>query len=351
MNFLACAIHFLSRRSTLWLGVALLGLIPWLGAGAVPAEPRTALVIGNGAYSDAPLRNPVNDARDMAAKLRELGFQVIERFDADRQTLRQALREFEQQLRQQRGVGLFYYAGHGVQLKGQNYLIPVGVDIRQEFEIPDEGVDADAVIREVEAHDRHAAASLRLMQAFGLRFDRYYLESTHQDVLTAQQAGRPADGPARYLDTHRGTKGGRDRLLPIDTPQREAAVAEACRVAIGPDDSVSDPRRTLAQAERRLRYVMERHGITRAGLKVVPHGLRHQGAADDYESTTGTPPPVAGGWAVDPALDLQARREIAARLGHRRISITNVYLGSRRAMPAEPPPPARGSDLHDRNAT
>lgn len=151
MNFLACAIHFLSRRSTLWLGVALLGLIPWLGAGAVPAEPRTALVIGNGAYSDAPLRNPVNDARDMAAKLRELGFQVIERFDADRQTLRQALREFEQQLRQQRGVGLFYYAGHGVQLKGQNYLIPVGVDIRQEFEIPDEGVDADAVLRAMES--------------------------------------------------------------------------------------------------------------------------------------------------------------------------------------------------------
>nr|MCU0964225.1 integrase [Burkholderiaceae bacterium] len=72
------------------------------------------------------------------------------------------------------------------------------------------------------------------------------------------------------------------RLLPIDTPQREAAVAQACRVAIGPDDSVSDPRRTLAQAERRLRYVMERHGITRAGLKVVPHGLRHQDAADAY---------------------------------------------------------------------
>lgn len=151
MNFLACAIHWLSGRSKLWLGIVLLGLIPWLEAGAIPAEPRTALVIGNGAYSDAPLRNPVNDAHDMAAKLRELGFQVIERFDADRQTLRQALREFEQQLRQQRGVGLFYYAGHGVQLKGQNYLIPVGVDIRQEFEIPDEGVDADAVLRAMES--------------------------------------------------------------------------------------------------------------------------------------------------------------------------------------------------------
>ena len=130
---------------------SVLGLLLWLAAAVVVAEPRTALVIGNGAYRDAPLRNPANDARDMAAKLRELGFQVIERTDADRQTMRQALRESEQQLRRQRGVGLFYYAGHGVQLKGQNYLIPVGVDIRQEFEIPDEGVDAEAVLRAMES--------------------------------------------------------------------------------------------------------------------------------------------------------------------------------------------------------
>jgi hypothetical protein len=154
MNFFVRAIGFLigrHGRTGLWLSVALIGLAPLLDAGAVPAEPRTALVIGNGAYGEFPLKNPANDARDMAAKLRELGFQVIERLDADRQTLRQALRDFEQQLRQQRGVGLFYYAGHGVQLKGQNYLIPVGVDIRQEFEIPDEGVDADAVLRAMES--------------------------------------------------------------------------------------------------------------------------------------------------------------------------------------------------------
>ena len=61
-----------------------------------------------------------------------------------------------------------------------------------------QGVDADAVIHEVEAHDRHAAASLRLMQAFGLRFKESLMLRPHQDVLSAQQAGRPADGPARY---------------------------------------------------------------------------------------------------------------------------------------------------------
>lgn len=139
------------RRPYVRLWAGWFGLVLFAVAGTVLAESRTALVIGNGAYRDAPLRNPVNDARDMAAKLRELGFQVIERFDADRQTMRMALREFEQQLSQRRGVGLFYYAGHGVQLKGQNYLIPVGVDIHQEFEIPDEGMDADVVLRAMEA--------------------------------------------------------------------------------------------------------------------------------------------------------------------------------------------------------
>jgi uncharacterized caspase-like protein len=154
MNFFLRAIHLLigrRGRSGLWLSFVLLGLTACLEVGATPMEPRTALVIGNGAYGEFPLKNPANDARDIAAKLRELGFQVIERIDANRQTMRQALREFEQQLRQQRGVGLFYYAGHGVQLKGQNYLIPVGVDIRQEFEIPDEGIDADAVLRAMES--------------------------------------------------------------------------------------------------------------------------------------------------------------------------------------------------------
>ena len=156
MNVFSYAIRGLTGRDRrsgpgLVLLLLLLGLLPWPDAGAVPVEPRTALVVGNGAYGESPLRNPANDARDMAVKLRELGFEVIERLDADRQTMRQALREFEQQLRQRRGVGLFYYAGHGVQLKGQNYLIPIGVDIRQEFEIPDEGVDADAVLRAMES--------------------------------------------------------------------------------------------------------------------------------------------------------------------------------------------------------
>src|SRR5262245_46891802 len=91
-------------------------------------ESRLALVIGNSDYRDAPLPNPMNDARAMSAKLRELGFTVIERVNASREQMAQASREFGNRLKLG-GVGVFYYAGHGVQLSGNNYLLPIDADI------------------------------------------------------------------------------------------------------------------------------------------------------------------------------------------------------------------------------
>ena len=189
------------------------------------------------------------------------------------------------------------------------------------------GVDVDTVIHDVEAYDVRAAASLRLMQAFQLRFKESVMFRPHTDVISAAQAAKSDAGVAFYLDTHRGTKGGRERLFPIDNPMREEAIAYARRVAVGVNESVSDPRQTLQQAMRRLRYVMERFGITRAGLGVIPHGLRHQGATEDYWHMTGVLPPNAGGTEVDPALDQMARQEIATRLGHGRVQIVNAYCG------------------------
>lgn len=156
----------------------------------------------------------------------------------------------------------------------------------------------------------------------------------HSDVVSAAQAGKPDDGAAFYLDTHRGTKGGRARYFPIDNAVRQEAIDYARRVAVGVNESVSDPRKMLEPAIRRLRYVMERFGLTRAGLGVVPHGLRHQGAADDFREITNCAAPVAGGPPVDRELDLQARREIANRLGHGRVQITCVYLGKRHVISA-----------------
>ena len=118
-------------------------------APAAANEQRVALVIGNAAYKEAPLRNPVNDATDMAAELKQMGFSVMLRTNSGPREMRAAIREFSQSLRKG-GVGLFYFAGHGVQAKGRNYLIPVNADIREEFELEDEAVDANRVLAGME---------------------------------------------------------------------------------------------------------------------------------------------------------------------------------------------------------
>ena len=97
--------------------------------GVVSAQPRLALVIGNAAYRTRPLRNPENDARDMAAALPKLGFEVILRVNSDYGQMQEAIYDFAVRLGRSKGVGLFYFAGHGVQIDGENYLLPLGMQI------------------------------------------------------------------------------------------------------------------------------------------------------------------------------------------------------------------------------
>jgi uncharacterized caspase-like protein len=110
---------------------------------------RVALVIGNGSYKDAPLKNPANDATDMAAALKGLGFEVIARTNASQREMKGAVREFGQKLRGAE-TGLFFFAGHGLQVKGINYLVPVAVDIESEADAEDQAVSLDYVMRTME---------------------------------------------------------------------------------------------------------------------------------------------------------------------------------------------------------
>ena len=92
---------------------------------AAVAQKRVALVIGNSAYQHTPkLTNPKNDATDMAAALKKLGFQVIEGFDLDKAAFDRKVRDFAGALKGAE-VGVFFYAGHGLQVGGQNYLVPI----------------------------------------------------------------------------------------------------------------------------------------------------------------------------------------------------------------------------------
>ncbi len=109
-------------------------------------ERRTALVIGNGAYTHAPpLKNPPNDARDMVVTLKTLGFEVTAGINVNQREMKRLIREFGMNLKSG-GAGLFYYAGHGVQSKGRNYLIPVDAEIQSEPEVEDFGVDVNLVL-------------------------------------------------------------------------------------------------------------------------------------------------------------------------------------------------------------
>ena len=116
------------------------------------ANARTALVIGNGAYTNlSALANPGNDARDMASSLTELGFEVQLLVDASHESIEDAVLDFGEKLHKGGGVGLFYYAGHGVQDQGRNYLIPVEANIRRATQLKRKTVDVGWVLDEMAA--------------------------------------------------------------------------------------------------------------------------------------------------------------------------------------------------------
>ena len=131
-------------KRSLLISLGCLFLIIFLNDYAI-CTTRTALVIGNSDYKSSPLKNPENDAKDMAKTLRGLGFEVVERTNADKREMVAAMDEFYQHLKRSE-VGLFYYAGHGMQISGSNYLIPVNANISTESDVEFEAVDAGRLL-------------------------------------------------------------------------------------------------------------------------------------------------------------------------------------------------------------
>jgi hypothetical protein len=113
-------------------------------------EKRIALVIGNGTYSSSILANPENDAKAMADILQKLGFTVYKFENLDQGNMKKAIDEFGDRLKGN-DVGLFYYAGHGIQAKGYNYLIPVDAHLKTEDEVDYDCVRADRVLALMES--------------------------------------------------------------------------------------------------------------------------------------------------------------------------------------------------------
>ncbi len=114
-------------------------------------EKRLALVIGNSAYEHGGvLRNPVNDAMAMKRALSEVGFEVMDHYNLDQGEMKQAIDAFGMKLRGYQ-VGLFFFAGHGIQAGGDNYLIPVDAMLQNEMQVEYDCVRADRVLAHMDA--------------------------------------------------------------------------------------------------------------------------------------------------------------------------------------------------------
>jgi len=131
--------------------LAVATLLPWRIGVADQTEPKLALIFGNSGYEQSPLRNPRNDAHDMANVLEGLGFEVMLKIDSDRRQMHESIRTFGDRLKKDKGVGLFYYAGHGVQVNGTNYLIPVKSPIEREDEVEFNSINVGSVLAKMQS--------------------------------------------------------------------------------------------------------------------------------------------------------------------------------------------------------
>jgi WD40 repeat protein/uncharacterized caspase-like protein len=140
----------MGRLITLIAGLALVVASGWESS----ADDRVALVVGNGAYRhSARLPNPANDAGDIAQAFRRVGFVVIDGRDLDKRGMEGKIIEFGRKL-DRASVGLFFYAGHGLQVGGKNYLVPIDARLERAGDLSFETIDVSSVLAQMEAEKR-----------------------------------------------------------------------------------------------------------------------------------------------------------------------------------------------------
>jgi len=181
----------MSRRRLL----ACLGLIPVLWSGVchaqaqaqakvdAPRQRRVALVIGNGRYPEIPLNNPEHDARLVAQTLRSLDFEVGEYLNLNARDFKRVLREFARRMDDDQVASVFYYAGHGVQIGGRNYLLPIDIALRDEAEVRDEAIDMHEALL---AHVDRVRPRARI----------FIIDACRNDPFAARRRSRNANGLA-----------------------------------------------------------------------------------------------------------------------------------------------------------
>jgi Caspase domain len=145
------------RRCLLKAGLAAglhLALPRWGGTqSAMLALPKVALVLGNSKYKESPLKNPASDARAIGEALKTMGFAVTLKLDAGRAEMAAVTQAHVQQLAKRKVVGLFYYAGHGIQLAWRNYMLPVDAEIDTLADIQKQAVEVNKLLEGIKRAD------------------------------------------------------------------------------------------------------------------------------------------------------------------------------------------------------
>ncbi|WP_321882560.1 helix-turn-helix domain-containing protein [Burkholderia cepacia] len=178
------------------------------------------------------------------------------------------------------------------------------------------GVDAVAKIEEIARTCPYTAVQLKLQAAFGLRVEESFML-------------RPAEAvrDPHMLAVTRGTKGGRPREVPIE--RKIAILEEAARLSNGVTGSTIPAGRTLKQWRDWYYYVLAKHGVTKSGIGVTSHGLRHEYLQTLYEQVAEVPAPIKGSSArPDLAAHEDAKRRVVEAAGHSRPSKANAYLST-----------------------
>jgi integrase len=175
---------------------------------------------------------------------------------------------------------------------------------------------------------------LRLMHAFFLRREEAVMFKPHR-----------ADR-GDHIDVEFGTKGGRHRIVPVETAYQRQVLDGAKSMVKSLNGYVGDNGKSLKQALNRFDYVCRRFGLTRSALGATSHGLRHQGLNDYFENISGKVSPIRGGTLIATTVEEElkiekARQLVAEAAGHARLSISGAYLGgqaiirqNRRAVPS-----------------
>ena len=248
-------------------------------------EPRLALVIGNSSYESGPLANPANDARLMSSSLGRLGFEVIERRNADQNTMKRAIQEFGARLEKAgaEAVGLFYYAGHGVQLNGRNYLIPTSARIEREADVEIEAVSADWVIEQM----RYARNRLNVVILDACRNNPFT-----RSMRSADRGLATMDAPAGIMIAYSTAPGtvaqdGNGRNSPYTTALTEAMLALHQPV----EQVFKQVRKDVLSATAGKQVPWESSSLTGDFYFAPPEKLAAGANAPPSDSVPGTPKP------------------------------------------------------------